>query len=154
MYSSIKYQSSIVQPQLLLHQPDNILWSTNAKDNYPFMEGYPGGLDGKESTCSVGDLGLILELGRFPGGEHGKPLQYSCLENPHGQRSLVGYRPWGHKESDRTERLRTDPFMVYSFYNLIMFIYSRFNCVVFKRVPEKHPFLLYWLCQSLWLCGS
>ena len=74
MYSSIKYQSSIVQPQLLLHQPDNILWSTNAKDNYPFMEGYPGGLDGKESTCSVGDLGLILELGRFPGGEHGKPL--------------------------------------------------------------------------------
>ena len=31
------------------------------------------------------------------------PLQYSCLENPYGQRSLVGYRPWGHKESDMTK---------------------------------------------------
>ena len=34
-------------------------------------------------------------------------LQYSCLENPQGQRSLVGYRTWGHKESDTTERLST-----------------------------------------------
>ena len=31
--------------------------------------------------------------------------QYSCLENPHGQRSLAGYSPWGHKELDTTERL-------------------------------------------------
>ena len=38
---------------------------------------------------------------------HGNPLQYSCLENPHGQRSLAGYSPWGHKESDTTERLST-----------------------------------------------
>ena len=36
---------------------------------------------------------------------HGHPLQYSCLENPHGQRSLVGYSPWGREESDKTERL-------------------------------------------------
>ena len=36
------------------------------------------------------------------------PLQYSCLEKSHGQRSLVGYSPWGHKESDKTERLNTD----------------------------------------------
>ena len=42
-------------------------------------------------------------LGRSPGGGHGNPLQYSCLENPHGQRSLAGYGLWGHKESDRTE---------------------------------------------------
>ena len=39
-------------------------------------------------------------LRRSPGGGHGHPLQYSCLENPHGQRSLEGYSPWGHKESD------------------------------------------------------
>ena len=51
----------------------------------------PGGLDGKESTCSVGDLGSIPGLGRSPGGGQGNLLQYSCLENPHGQRSLVGY---------------------------------------------------------------
>ena len=40
-------------------------------------------------------------------GGHGNPLQYSCLENPHGQRSLVGYTPWGHKELDTSERLNT-----------------------------------------------
>ena len=42
-----------------------------------------------------------------PGGGHGNPLQYSCLENAHGQRSLVGYSPWGPKESDTTEWLST-----------------------------------------------
>ena len=46
--------------------------------------GFPGGSDGKESACDVGDLGLILELGRSLGGGHGNPVQYSCLENPHG----------------------------------------------------------------------
>ena len=46
---------------------------------------------------------------------NGNPIQYSCLENPHGQRSLAGYSPWGHKESDRTERLTfTFTFKVFS----------------------------------------
>ena len=40
---------------------------------------------------------------RSPEAGRDNPLQYSCLENPHGQRSLVGYSPWGHKESDTTE---------------------------------------------------
>ena len=66
-----------------------------------------GGSDGKESACNAGDLGSIPGLGRSPGGKHGNPLQNSCLENPHGQRSLVGYSPWGHKESDTTEWLST-----------------------------------------------
>ena len=39
------------------------------------------GSDGKESACNVGDLGSVPGLGRSPGGGHGKPLQYSCLEN-------------------------------------------------------------------------
>ena len=59
--------------------------------------GFPGGSNGEESTCSAGDVGLIPGLGRSPRGGHGNPLQYPCLENPHGQRSLVGYSPWGHK---------------------------------------------------------
>ena len=46
--------------------------------------GFLGGSDGKESTCSVGDLGLIPELGRSR-GERGNPLQYSCLENSVGR---------------------------------------------------------------------
>ena len=47
--------------------------------------GLPGGSVGKESTCNAGDagdMGLIPGLGRSPGGGHGNPLQYSCLENP------------------------------------------------------------------------
>jgi len=53
--------------------------------------GFPGGSDVKESTCNAGDLGSIPGSGKSPGGGLGNPLQYSCLENPHGQRSLVGY---------------------------------------------------------------
>ena len=55
----------------------------------------------------MGDLGLILGSGSFPGGGHGNSLQYSCLKNPHGQKSLVGCSPWGHTESDMTERVST-----------------------------------------------
>ena len=59
--------------------------------------GFPGGSDGEESACNVGDLASIPGLGRSPGGEHGNTLQYSCLENSHGQRSLAGYSPWNHR---------------------------------------------------------
>ena len=60
----------------------------------------------KNPPTNAGDVreaGLILGLGRSPGEGHGIPLQYSCLENPHGQRSLEGYSLWGGKESDMTE---------------------------------------------------
>ena len=63
----------------------------------PLFVGFPGGSDGKESACNVGDLGSIPGLGRFLEGRHGNPLQYSCLKNPHVQRSLVGRSPWSHK---------------------------------------------------------
>ena len=65
------------------------------------MPGFPGGSDGKESVCNTGDLGS------GPGAEHGNPLQYSFLENPRGQRSLVGCSQWGHKEVDVTKQLIT-----------------------------------------------
>ena len=64
---------------------------------------FPGGSDSKEPACSMGDLGLVPGLGRSPGGEYGNPLQNSCLENPHRQRSLAGYSPWGCKELDTTQ---------------------------------------------------
>ena len=57
--------------------------------------GFLGGSDGKESACNAGDLGSIPGLGRSPRGGHGNPLQYSCLENPHGQKSLAGYTVQG-----------------------------------------------------------
>ena len=45
------------------------------------IESFPGGSDDKESTCNVGDQGLIPGSGRFSGEGNGNPLQYSCLEN-------------------------------------------------------------------------
>ena len=63
--------------------------STGEGIGYPL----PGGSDGKESACHVGDLGLIPGLGRSPEGGHSNPLQYSCMENSHGQKSLAGYTP-------------------------------------------------------------
>jgi len=69
--------------------------------------GFAGGSDDDEFACNAGDLGSIPGLGRSPGGGHGNPSQYSCLENPHGQKSLMGYSPWGREELDTTERLST-----------------------------------------------
>ena len=77
-------------------------WRRDRLPTLVFM-GFPGGSEGKESTCNAGDLGSIPGLGRFPGGGHGNPLQYSCLENPHGQKSLAGYSPGCHKDLDTTE---------------------------------------------------
>ena len=65
----------------------------------------PGGPDGEESACSAEDTGSIPGLERSPGGGHGNPLQYSCLE-PHGQRSL---RATVHGVAKSQTRLR-DPF--------------------------------------------
>ena len=64
----------------------------------------------KNLPANAGDIrdqGSILGLGRSPEEGHGNPPQYSCLENTCGQRSLVGYSLWGHKESDMTEHTHT-----------------------------------------------
>ena len=71
----------------------------------------------KNPPANAGDVGVegsIPGLGRSPGGRHGNPLQCSCLENPHEQRSLVGYSPWVSKsQSDTTERLNTEQHTVF-----------------------------------------
>ena len=106
-----------------------IIWRRE-RQHTPVFLGFPCGSAGKQSTCNVGDLGLIPGLGRSLGEGKGYPLQYSGLENSmdcihgvaksqtqlsnfhfpifllgksHGQRSLAGYTPWGHKELDTTE---------------------------------------------------
>ena len=95
----------------------------------PVFLGFPGGSDGKESTCNVGDLGLIPGLGRSSGGGLGNPLQYSCLGNPHGERSLVGYYPWGYKESDTTKRLKTQKMLwMYNICPLAGKLWRVFQC--------------------------
>ena len=64
----------------------------------------------KNLPANAGDLrdtGAIPRWGRSHGVGNGNPFQYSCLEKSHGQRSLAGSSPWGHKESDMTEHLST-----------------------------------------------
>ena len=81
-------------------------WAFLSQNRFGFGGyGFPAGSGSQVTVCNVGDLGSIPGSGRSPGEGNGNPLQYSCLKNPHGQRSLVGYSPWGHKESDTTERL-------------------------------------------------
>jgi len=75
----------------------------------------PGGSDGKVSTCNVGDLGSVPGLGKSPGERNGRqPTPVFLPEKIHGQRSLMGYGPWGCKELDTTEQLSlhfSRPFM-------------------------------------------
>ena len=71
-------------------------------------EGFPSSTVVKNLPANAGDprgKGLIPGSGRPPGVGNGNLLQYSCQENPHGQRNLAG--PWTRKESDMTERLST-----------------------------------------------
>ena len=68
-----------------------------------WFPGFPGDSVSKESACNVGDPGSIPGSGTSPEEGNGNPLNYSCLEDCHGQKSLVGYSPWGHKESDTPE---------------------------------------------------
>ena len=82
------------------------LWNRAATCS-PSPLGFSDSSDSKDSVCNARDMDSIPGFGRSPGGGHGNPLQYSCLENPHGQRSLVGYSPWGRTESDTTEQLST-----------------------------------------------
>ena len=66
---------------------------------------FPGGSDGKEPACSVGDPGSIPRLGRSPGEGNGKSLQYSCLENPMDGEAWKSTAHGSAKELDTTERL-------------------------------------------------
>ena len=72
----------------------------------PVFMGFPGGSDNK-GLPALRETGFGPGLGRSPGGGHDNPPRYSCLGNPHGQISLVGYCPWGCKETDTAEQLST-----------------------------------------------
>ena len=80
-------------------------------------KGFPAGSDAQESTCNAGDVGSIHRLGRS---------QYTCLENPHGQRSMAGYSPWGPRVGHdwATKHSILSP-------KLMNFIVK---CVVYKRI--------------------
>ena len=103
----------------------------------PVFLGFPGGLVDNESPCNAGDLGSITGLGRSPGEGHGNPLQYSCLENPHGQRSLVGHSPWGHNESDKTKQLSTHTVEVHGHRGMFRLIPGNLNAKFIFSLWER-----------------
>ena len=74
--------------------------------SFHVLDELPKWLSGKNLPANAGDArdeGSVPGPGRSPGVGNGNPLQYYCLQKSHGQRSLVGYSPWGRKESDTTE---------------------------------------------------
>ena len=108
----------------------------------------PTDSDGKESACSVRDLVWIPGWGRSPGEGNDYPLQYSCLENPM-DRGLVGYSPWGHKESDRTEQLILS-------LSLPPFVISMMNHagIILNKKCETEKNTVWSICriQIIWTC--
>ena len=79
------------------------------QDAPSYVFGLPWWLSGKESACNVGDLGWIPGsdpwVWKIPWRRAWQPTPVFLSGESHGQRSLVGCSPWGHKESDTTERL-------------------------------------------------
>ena len=102
--------------------------------------GFPGGSDGKESTCAVG---LIPGLGRSPGEGHGDPLQCSCLENPDGRRSRRA-TAHGVAESDMTERLS----VAWLIYHVVFISIVQQNDSVTHIYIHIHSFSL-WFTQDI-----
>ena len=98
-----------------------------------------------QTVKNMGDLGSIPGLGRSPGEGQGNPLQYSCLENPHGQRSLADYSPWGFKGSDMTKRLRSAHIMggiylvICTINSSCEFPYFHQQCTALPVLLTPHP---------------
>ena len=81
-------------------------------------------------------MGSIPGLGRYPGGEHGNPLQYSCLETPHGQRSLKDYSSQGRTELDMTAATQQHKTLILnSVLQFYLFHIINLRCVCFTIQP-------------------
>ena len=81
------------------------VWTSNHT-----CDGFPGGSDGKAPVCSAGDQGR--SLGQEDPLEKDMAIHVLLPGKSHGQRNLVGYSPWGRKESDTTERLHLHTFTI------------------------------------------
>ena len=94
---------------------------------------FPGGSDSEESTCKAGDPGSIPGSGRSPWRREWQPTPVFLPGESHGQRSLVGYSPWGCKESDRTKQLTL---------SLPITIPDLLNTYFFQSITARMLFLL------------
>ena len=74
---------------------------------YAYLVHFPGGSDGKSTCLQCGRPGFDPCIGKIPWRRKRQPTPVLLPEKSHGRRSLVGYSPWGHKESDTTEQLHS-----------------------------------------------
>ena len=102
LYQSSKGSSATAYKTGLLLQITSLVNLGHLEKNKGNM-GFPGFSNGKESTCSVGNPRFDPSLGKIPWRRKWQPTPVLLPAEPHGQRSLEGYNPWGHKESDMTE---------------------------------------------------
>ena len=112
--------------------------------------------DSKETTCNMGDLGSVPGWGRSPGGGHGNPLQYSCMENPMDRGAL-----WAHGAAKSRTQLRNFHFWLwvlsgeYFFSPLISRVatyYKSFHAFLRKFVCLFVSFVLWFF--FLFFCSS
>ena len=111
----------------------------------PVFLGFPGGSDSKESARNAGDLGLIPGLGRSPGGGHGNPLQYFCLENPMDRGAWWAKihrveKSWARQKQLSTQRELRHVKLV--FHNLCVFL---FHALLIIQLFDSY---YYFLCKA------
>ena len=152
--------------------------ANNRKEHIYLKVGLPWWLSGKASTCQCRRhkrCGFDPRVEKVPWRRAWQLTPVFLPGETHGLRSLVGYSPWGHKWLSTHTYLKIKyPFPSPSQASTVREPWTsrcssyfkkqqrnqRSNCQhpldyrKSKRIPEKHLFLLYWLCQSLWLCGS
>ena len=98
LQTQVKYLTSVfLDFTTILPEVQKTTTTTTTTKTLLLSLGFPGSSDHKASACNAGDLGSIPESGRSPG-------EGNLPGKSHGW-SLVGYSPWGRKESDTTERL-------------------------------------------------
>ena len=115
--------------------------------------GFPGGSDSKESACNAGDPTSIPGSGRSPGKGNGHPLQYSFLDNSMDRAlSLVGYSPWGRKQSYTTLTIK----LFYVICGISKRLYS-LKCsdvVILAREKSLSSVSIYDIIQSFLPCNN
>ena len=74
--------------------------------------GFPGSSVVKNSPANAGDMGSIPGSGRSSGEENGKPTLVFLPEKSHGQRSLAGYSPWGHRVGHNLVTKQQPPYIM------------------------------------------
>ena len=112
---------------------------------YGLLDGLPRWLNGKESTCQCRRPGFDPWVGKIPWRRESQPTPVFLPGESHGQRSLVGYSPWGHKELDTTEHkhAQTPGHIFYNMgYNPILLYFVAYDILALAtgRKSGRHNF--------------